>query len=120
MPLVSPKKASKYFEEKLEFTLGPVELKDKMQREEDINIIDVRAPEDFEKGHIVGAVNVPKGHWDEFEGLSRDKLNIVYCYSEVCHLAAAAAYHFAERGFPVMELEGGIEEWKRHELPVEM
>jgi len=47
----------------------------------------------------------------------KEKTNIVYCYSQVCHLAAAAARYFAEHDYPVMELEGGFEEWQRHNLP---
>lgn len=43
----------------------------------------------------------------------------MYCYSEVCHLAAAAARDFAEHGYPVMELEGGFEEWHRNNLSIE-
>ena len=49
----------------------------------------------------------------------KEKTNIVYCYSQVCHLAAAAVRYFAENDYPVMELEGGFEKWERHDLPVE-
>jgi rhodanese-related sulfurtransferase len=51
--------------------------------------------------------------------LSKDKLNILYCYSEVCHLAAKAATKFAQAGYPVMEMDGGWEAWKEHDLPIE-
>ena len=117
MTLVSTKRALEFFEAKMEFTTGPMELKGMMERDENINIIDVRQPEDYAKGHIPGAINLPKDNWDTFSGLSRDKTNIVYCYSQVCHLAAAAARYFAEHDYPVMELEGSFEEWQRHDLP---
>ena len=122
MTLVSTKRALEFFEAKMEFTTGPVELKGMMERDENINIIDVRLPEDYAKGHIPGAINLPKDNWDIFSGLSRDRTNIIYCYSQVCHLAAAAARYFAEHDYPVMELEGGFEEWEfeeweRHVLP---
>jgi len=120
MLLASPKRAKKFFTEKMSFTTGPIELNEMMKSNENINIIDVRKPEDFLKGHIPGAVNIPKDKWDNFESLSYDKNNIVYCYSEVCHLAAAAAKHFAENQYPVMELEGGFEQWKQRDLPVEI
>jgi rhodanese-related sulfurtransferase len=119
MTIVSTKKARKYFEAKLNFTTGPTELNDMIRRKENINIVDVRKTEDYAGGHIAGAVNLPEDKWYTFGGLSREKVNIVYCYSEVCHLAAAAAKYFAENHFPVMELEGGFEEWKHYNLPVE-
>ena len=119
MILTSPKKAKEFFEAKMEFTTGPVELNGMIEQDDKVSIIDVRFPEDYAKGHIPGALNLPKSNWDSFSGLSRDKTNIIYCYSQVCHLAAAAAKHFAEHDYPVMELEGGFEEWQRNNLPVE-
>ena len=113
------RKAAKFFGAKMDFTTGPVELDEMIKQGEDINIIDVRASEDYVEGHIPGAVNLPKGQWHSFSGLSRDKTNIIYCYSEVCHLAAAASKEFAENEFPVMELEGGFEQWEHYNFAVE-
>ena len=119
MIVTSPKKAKKFFEAKMEFTTGPVELNAMMKKDENINVIDVRAYEDYAKGHIPGAINLPKQRWGTHTGLSKDRVNVIYCYSEVCHLAPAAAREFAEYGYPVMELEGGFEEWQRRNFPVE-
>jgi rhodanese-related sulfurtransferase len=119
MTLVDTKKATEFFEAKLNFTTGPFELSELIESDEKINIIDVRKAEDYASGHIPGAISLPKGAWTAFFGLSKDRANVVYCYSEVCHLAANAAKYFAEHDFPVMELEGGFEEWQRHGLPVE-
>lgn len=44
---------------------------------------------------------------------------MLYCYSHVCHLAAAAAVEFAAQGFSVMELEGGWRWWKEDGFEVE-
>ena len=119
MTLISCEKAVKYFEEKLSFTTGPIELHDMMRHDENIKIIDVRDSEDFAKGHIPGAINMPRGTWEACSNLSKCHVNIIYCYSEVCHLAAAAAKEFAACGFSVMELEGGFDEWQKFSLPVE-
>jgi len=118
MTLVSPKKAKKYFEAVLNFTTGPAELNEMITRGDNINIIDVRKTKDYETGHIPSAANLPEPQWNTFAGLTTDRVNIIYCYSEVCHLAASAAKYFAEYGFPVMVLEGGFEEWKAYNLPV--
>src|SRR5438552_9113438 len=114
-----PAKAKQYFEDKLAFTLGPVELDHMIKEGTNINIVDVRAAEDYAKGHIPGAINLPKEKWDTLEGLSKDKTNIVYCYTQQCHLAANACFQFAGKGYPVMELEGGFETWKENELDID-
>ena len=115
-----PARAKAYFEDKLAFTTGPVELDRWIKTGQDnLVIVDVRAAEDFAKGHIPGAINVPKEKWDNPQGLNRDKTNVLYCYTQQCHLAANACVRFAGKGYPVMELEGGFETWKENELDVE-
>jgi len=114
-----PQKAKEYFEAKMAFTTGPVELERMMKQGENINIVDVRAAEDYAEGHIPGAVNLPKDKWQTLEGLRKDKTNVLYCYSQVCHLAATAAVEFASKGYPVMELEGGFRAWKEHDMDIE-
>ncbi len=117
--ITDPAKAKEYFEAKMAFTTGPVELERMMQQGEAINVVDVRAAEDYAEGHIPGAINLPKDQWHTVKGLRKDKINVVYCYSHVCHLAAAAAVEFAGKGYPVMELEGGFGVWKDGELDIE-
>jgi rhodanese-related sulfurtransferase len=115
-----PAKARAYFEQKIAFTTGPVEL-DRVIKSHDnsITVVDVREAEDFAKGHIPGAINLPKDTWENPKGLQKDKTNVVYCYTQVCHLAASACVVFAGKGYPVMELEGGFETWKEYELDIE-
>lgn len=115
-----PARAKDYFIAKMSFTTGPIELERMIKEQhEEINVIDVRAEEDYREGHIPGALNLPREKWITLEGLSKDKTNILYCYSHVCHLAAAAAVEFASKGFPVMEMDGGFTAWKEYELDVE-
>ena len=113
-----PAKAREYFQDKIDFTTGPIELERELGND-DVNIIDVRAAEDYAKGHIPGAKSLPKDRWSSLDGLERDKLNVLYCYSQVCHLAATAAVGFAGAGYSVMELEGGFQTWKDFGLRVE-
>lgn len=115
---ISPHKALEYFETKLEFQVDPMGLNESIKRGE-VNIIDVRLPEDYKKGHIPGAINLPKERWSSFEGLTTEKPNVVYCYSISCFLAARACREFAEGDYPVVELVGGFEEWKKYNLPIE-
>ncbi|MBI4402090.1 MAG: hypothetical protein HY581_10725 [Nitrospirae bacterium] len=62
---------------------------------------------------------MPKDTWPTLAGLRKDTIKVVYCYSHVCHLAAAGAVEFASKGSPVMELEGGRRVWKEGEFDVE-
>lgn len=116
----SPTAAKRYFEDKLAFTTGPVELERWIKTGEDnLVIVDVRAAEDFAKGHIPGAINLPKDKWDRPDGLAKDKTNVIYCYTQQCHLAPNACVQFASRDYPVMELEGGFAAWKECQFDIE-
>ena len=119
LKLVKPKKARRFFARKLEFTTGPVELNHWLMEGANIHVVDVRLPADYAKGHIPGAVHLPQEKWDKPAGLKKDHISVVYCYSQVCHLAAAAACRLAEKGYPVMELEGGFETWRNYGLPIQ-
>jgi len=113
-----PLKALQFFEDKMAFTTGPIELSHALNEKQDVVLVDVRAAEDFEQGHISGAVSLPRGKWSTPSGLRKDKLNVIYCYSHVCHLGAAACVELARQGFPVMEMDGGFLVWTKNNLPI--
>lgn len=101
-----------FFAEKLAFTLGPVELK-KMLADGKVKLIDVRAKEDFNEGHIPAAISIPKAELvEKLTQLSKEDVHVVYCYNQQCHLGAAAALVLAKNGYPVMELDGGFDVWQ--------
>lgn len=116
LKLTDPARAKEYFEKKMTFTLGPMEVKYYQDQGQDLNIIDVRAAKDYATGHVPGAINLPEDQWQTFRGLSKDKPNVVYCYSVVCHLAAKAAHFFAQNGYPILEMDGGYEYWTEYGL----
>jgi rhodanese-related sulfurtransferase len=111
-------KAKKFFADKMAFTTGPVEVSQQIEKGEDVAIIDVRELKDFKKGHLPGAISLPHDQWSTFKGLRRDAMNIIYCYAQNCHLGAHAAMTFAAKGYPVMEMDGGFECWKEHDLKI--
>ncbi|MGH8672404.1 MAG: rhodanese-like domain-containing protein [Burkholderiales bacterium] len=111
--------AKVFFAAKMAFTTGSFELSGMIGRGEEVNVVDVRAPNDYAQGHIPGAVNLPNGKWHTPQGLKKDRPNVVYCYSQTCHLAAAAALEFAAQDYPVMEMEGGFADWQAKNLPIE-
>lgn len=113
-----PERALKFFEDKLSFTTGPVELS-KAMKGGSVNVVDVRSADDFAKEHIPGSVSLPEADWASMRGVDASKLNVLLCYSEVCHLAARAAVELARRGVSVTEMQGGFAAWKSHNLPIE-
>lgn len=84
----------------------------------DMVVVDVRGAEDYANGHIPGAVNLPRQNWASAVGLSKEKLNVVYCYSHTCPLGGEACATLAEQGYPVVEMDGGFEIWQSGELDV--
>jgi rhodanese-related sulfurtransferase len=115
-----PAKAKAYFEEKMLFTTGPIELERMIRSGENhFTVVDVREAEDYAKGHVPGAINLPKEKWESLQGLQKNKTNIVYCYNQTCHLAANACRLFASKGCPVMEMDGGFKAWRDFELDIE-
>jgi rhodanese-related sulfurtransferase len=115
--------AQAHFAAKNAFTTGPHELTGMIDRKADIVIVDLRLPSDYRKAHAPGAVNLPKGRWTAAHaaaaGLSKDRLNILYCYNQTCHLAAEAAAILVREGYPVAEMEGGFATWEANGYPVE-
>ncbi|NRB11091.1 MAG: rhodanese-like domain-containing protein [Rickettsiaceae bacterium] len=113
--------AMKFFEDQLNFTAGPGSVKKVVQGKAEGVIIDLRKREHFAQGHIPGAINLPFDEWEGFEGqhtkfpgLSKDKINYVYCYELLCNLSQKAAKKFASLKYPVKEMKGGFETWKKH------
>ena len=99
-------------------TTHPAELDLMLRRNEDIVVVDVRETEDYERGHVPGALNVPPNQWHNSERLCEDALNIVYGYSQRCQLAARAGRTFAGKGYQVIEMAGGFEAWKSNNFEI--
>jgi len=84
----------------------------------DFALLDVRDAATYARAHVPGAINLPKGKWQNAKGLAKDRLNVLYCYDQTCHLAAEAARDLVALGYPVIEMEGGFAAWEAKSLPV--
>ena len=100
-----------FFMKRLAYTLGPVELKNFMDKG-GVRVVDVRNGADYAVSHIPGSISIPKDELDkQLDKLSKDEITIVYCYNQQCHLGDNACLILADYGYPVMLLEGGFDVW---------
>ncbi len=83
-------------------------------------VLDVRPPEEYEAGHILGAVNVPVEEIEKrLNDFPKDQEIIAYCRGAYCILAFEAVALLRNKGFRVRRLEEGYPEWKASGLPIE-
>ena len=77
-------------------------------------LLDVRPPEDFQNGHVPGAVNLPLGRLTErnLANYPPETLFVVYCAGPQCNGADKAAVRLARLGRPVKKMIGGVTGWK--------
>jgi molybdopterin/thiamine biosynthesis adenylyltransferase/rhodanese-related sulfurtransferase len=84
--------------------------------------VDVREREEWDEGHIPGAVHVPRGNLESrIEGVApdRDDKVVIYCASGA--RSAFAAKTLGELGYSdVVSLQGGFSDWKRNGYDVQL
>ncbi len=91
-----------------------VEEMDQLLEMKKVQLIDVRTPKEYEKGHISGAINIDFRDAN-FESLisSVDKTKPVAVYCGRGGRSAACASVMQKAGFTkIYDLDGGISEWK--------
>lgn len=90
--------------------VSPSELQ-KVQTE--VQLIDVRTPEEFESGHLESAVNINIKDSDfESKVGAYDRSKPIYVYCKKGGRSASAAKKLKEMGFEeIYDLEGGITNW---------
>lgn len=103
--------------------LEPIPAKELLNRVRDglITVLDVRPAEEYQAGHIPGAINMPltelEQHLDEID-TAHDV--VAYCRGPHCVLAFDAVDKLRKKGISAHRLEDGFPEWKSAGLPVEL
>jgi DNA-binding transcriptional ArsR family regulator/rhodanese-related sulfurtransferase len=102
--------------------LEPIEREELLERVNNdlVTIIDVRPVEEFNAGHVPGALTVPfselQKHLDELG--SAEKV-VAYCRGPHCILAFEAVARLRKHGIDARRMEDGFPEWKHAGMPVE-
>jgi rhodanese-related sulfurtransferase/DNA-binding HxlR family transcriptional regulator len=84
----------------------------KRLRRSDVVLIDVRPAEEFDAGHIDGALSIPLDELPErLAELPDDAEVVAYCRGAFCAYAHDAVRQLRAAGRPARRLEGGWPEW---------
>lgn len=91
--------------------LSPTELKDKIQQNDKLFLLDVREPEEFQYAKIANSVLIPLNQIPQRLGeLDRDQEIVVICHHGMRSQQAAA--YLVKSGFKnIANLTGGIDAW---------
>jgi adenylyltransferase/sulfurtransferase len=85
-------------------------------------IVDVREQDEWDEGHIAGAIHVPRGNLESrIEAAAPDRERQVLVYCSAGNRSAFAAKTLQELGYddPV-SLAGGFTDWKRNGFPIQL
>ncbi len=81
-------------------------------------LLDVRTPDEFNSGHIAGAVNISvETLQNRLSEVPRDQPIVVYCHSG--NRSTQAAQMLADAGYTDIRNLGGINAWEDQGLPIE-
>ncbi len=86
----------------------------------DVVVIDVRPVEEFNSGHIPGAISIPLAELkDRLNEIPNDHEIVAYCRGPYCVLSPEAIKILKDEGYEALRLEESLPEWKSAGLPVE-
>lgn len=98
--------------------VGRIELLSRV-RAGDVVVLDVRPTEEYEAGHVPGAISLPLEHLEaRLEEFDPQVEIVAYCRGPLCLLAPQAVATLREHGRQARCLEDGMPEWRRANLPV--
>ena len=85
-----------------------------------VTVLDVRPREEFEAGHLPGAVNIPMDRLEsELARLPKKREVVAYCRGPYCLMSFDAVLKLRQRGWKARRLNEGYPQWKAAGLPIE-
>ncbi len=86
------------------------ELQAKINKRENVKIIDVRTSKSFARGHIKGAINIPYTSWTKIPNVLKEEEVVIVCY--VGKVSRKAAERLAAAHDKVYNFRGGMAQWQ--------
>jgi phage shock protein E len=99
------------------------ELRAYLNDEVSPTIIDVRAPEAYQRGHLPGAVNIPRDQlMGSIDQIPTDRPIVTYCnmHQPGDSSSENAAEMLREAGLHARALEGGYPAWEEYGFTIDM
>jgi len=88
-------------------------------RKGEVILLDVRPVDEYETGHIAGAMSMPLAELKtRLAELPKEQEIVAYCRGSYCVLAAQAVELLQAYGFRAVRLEDGVADWRAYKLPV--
>jgi len=85
----------------------------------EVTLIDVRPEDEYQSGHLSGAVNIPIDKLDGLlDTLPKDTEIVAYCRGPYCALSHSAVQTLLKHGYKVRRFKDGYPEWKAAGLPI--
>lgn len=89
-------------------------------RKGEVTVLDVRPPEEYEAGHIPGALSVPLPELAKrLSEFPKRREVVAYCRGPYCVLAIEAVKLLRARGFRAVRLDDGVLDWAARGLEIE-
>ena len=83
-------------------------------------LLDVRPREEFDAGHIAGAISIPLDELPaRLREIPKSRTVVAYCRGPYCVLAPDAVRLMRRRGYDARRLAEGYPEWNMAGLPTE-
>ncbi|MEW5721616.1 MAG: metalloregulator ArsR/SmtB family transcription factor [Thermodesulfobacteriota bacterium] len=95
--------------------LEPVDREELIERVRcrSVTVIDVRPVEEYQAGHIPGAISVPLKELElRLAELPKDEEIVAYCRGPYCVLAVQAVETLRAKGYRAVRLEDGVQDWR--------
>ena len=91
----------------------------KLVREGAVTVLDVRPVEEYNAGHIPGAISLPLKELQlRLSDLPRDQEIVAYCRGPYCVLSIQAVEMLRAKGFQAVRLEEGIQDLRAMGFPI--
>jgi rhodanese-related sulfurtransferase len=104
--------------------ISRTELKEKLDRQQDLRLVFVLGEWQYQAMHIPGSLHVPHSlslyqSGEALAGLDRDDEIVVYCSNDICYASISAYYLLVQRGFKnVRRYAGGLLDWHEAGYPL--